>query len=295
MKDYFQIYDLGFNPIPLPTDELGYGLRGLDVSVSSISQDVTEHSMHGVPGNIITGVTDRDREIMLHARLRAKDATDFRLKRDRVYSFFKRLGSFYVTESQQGNKLMKVRVIDSYEFERPENNRTFATVEIPLKIDGQPYWISRFTSMDLHRNQAVPFHGGWSFGMGLDVESDRLTYQHSNKASFNIYNAGTVPLKTIQELDNCIITIKVNETVNNFTLFDATGRYFEYNPMRNDDWTLTPGRKIVLNGARIRMNETPILERTNRYFMRILPGDNTFQMEGLSNYTITFDFRFKYA
>src|SRR5690625_4768235 len=148
MHDYFKIYDLEFNPIPLPVDELGYGLRGLDLDISSISEEVTEHALSRVPGYTQTGFTDRDREMNIHARLIAKDAIDFRLKRDRVFSFFKQLGTFYVTESQQGNKLMKVRVTESYRFERPQGNRTFATVVIPLKIIGQPYWISRFKTME---------------------------------------------------------------------------------------------------------------------------------------------------
>ncbi|KPH76069.1 phage tail domain-containing protein [Oceanobacillus caeni] len=292
MQDYFQIYDLNFNPIPLPTDELGYGLRGLDLDVSSTSEEPTEHRLTGIPGNITTGYTDRDREMSIHARLKANDPTDFRLKRDRVFAFFKRLGTFYVTEVQQGNKLMKVRVVDSYRFERPQNNRTFATADIPLRIEGQPYWISRYKSMDLHKNGGVPFNDHWSFGMGLDV--DKTTYQYSNKKEFNIYNAGTVPLKTIQEKDNCIITIEVKQSVNNFRLYDATGRYFEYNPTKNDSWGLVAGNKIILNGHYVTMNHTPILERTNRYFINLLPGDNIFKMEGLTNYTITFDFRFKY-
>lgn len=294
MQDFFQIYDLDFNPIPLPTDDLGYGLRGLDLTVSSISQEVVEHTSQGIPGSVITGVTDREREMVLHARLKAKDTTDYRLKRDRVFSFFKNLGSFYVAESQQGNKLMKVRVVEPYSFVRPTNNQTFATVDIPLKIDGQPYWISRFKTMDLHQNKGIEVHGGWSFGMGLDVDLNRLIYQHSNKSQFNIYNAGTVKLKTIQEKDNCTITLDINQSVTNFTIHDDTGRRFEYNPQRNDEWTIQSGSKLIFNGHYMILNNTPILERTNRYFFVLLPGDNQFKIDGLSNYTITFDFRFKY-
>ena len=290
MKDYFQIYDLNFNPIPLPTDELGYGLRGLDLVVSSVGEEVTEHALSKVPGYIQTGFTDRDREMSIHARLKAKDAIDFRLKRDRVFSFFKQLGTFYVTEVQQGNKLMKVRVSESYTFERPQGNRTFSTAIIPLKIVGQPYWISRFKTMDLHNAGGVPFDGGWSYGMGLDV--NKTTYQYENVGKFNIYNAGR-PLKTIQEQD-CYITIDVNQTVTDFRLFDSTGRWFEYNPMKDGDWSLKAGDKIVLNGHYMKLNDTPIMERTNRYFIRMLSGDNQFTMQGLNNYKITFDFRFKY-
>ena len=288
----FTIYDLNFNKISLPVDDLGYGLKGLDVYISSTRQEVTERTIAGVAGSVITGYRDSDRDFSIHARLKAKDAIDFRLKRDRVFSFFKRLGDFYITENQQGNKLMKVRVVESYSFERPDNLQTFATVDIPLKIIGQPYWISRFKSTDLHGKEGIDFNSNWSFGMGLDV--NKLQYQFENKSSFTVFNAGTVPLKTIQEKDNCIITIEINQSVTHFKLYDATGRYFEYNPTQESDWSLKSGDKLVLNGHYMTLNSTPIMERTNRYFLQLLAGDNAFTVEGLATYKITFDFQFKY-
>src|SRR5699024_3391396 len=212
--DYFKLYDLNFNEIKLPRDELNYGFRGLDLEVSSISQDITEHALNGLPGNIITGVQDRERTISLKARIKAMNSTDYRLKRDRVYSFFSELGAFYVTESQQGNKLMKVRVIDQYTPDRVDNNQTYAFIDIPLKIHGQPYWQSLVKTMDLHNNKGMAMtpEGKWSFGMGLDVDPSKLKYQFSNAGQFEIYNA-CKQLKTIQEKGNCEIKIEFNQAV----------------------------------------------------------------------------------
>ncbi|WP_188738860.1 phage tail domain-containing protein, partial [Oceanobacillus neutriphilus] len=148
MHDFFNIYDLNFNPIPLPRDELGFGFRGLDLEVSAIGQEISEQNIPSRPGNIITDVRDDDRDISIKGRIKAMNATDYRLKRDRVFAFFNSLGAFYVTEHQQGNKLMKVRVVDKYAPERPENMQTYAFLDIPLKIDGHPYWVSRFKTMD---------------------------------------------------------------------------------------------------------------------------------------------------
>ncbi len=293
MQDFFKIYDLNFNPIPLPVDDLGYGLRGLDLEVSSIGQEITEHSIPRRPGKITTGVRDDDRDMSIKGRIKAMNATDYRLKRDRVFAFFKSLGAFYVTESQQGNKLMKVRVVDKYTPERPDNMQTYAFLDIPLKIDGHPYWVSRFKTMDLHNSKGIPTNGNWSFGMGVDVTPDNLIYQYQNVNEFNIYNAGR-PLKVIQEKDNCEIRIEINQSVTSFMLYDATGAKWEYNPTKKDDWALKNGDIIIFNGHDVRLNKTTIMERTNRYYPVINEGVNKFKIDGLSNFKITFDFRFKY-
>jgi len=293
VNDYFQIYDLNFNPVPLPVDDLGYGLRGLDLIVSSVGQEVTEHSIPGRSGNITTGVRDSGRDMSISARIKAMNATDYRLKRDRVFAFFKSLGAFYVTEAQQGNKLMKVRVVEQYRPERSNNSQTYALVDIPLKIDGQPYWLSRYKTMDLHNHKGVSANGHWSFGMGIDVSPENLIYQYEDVSEFNIYNAG-IPLKTIQEKDNCQIKIEINESVTSFMLYDATGSKWEYNPTKNNDWALKPGDVIIFNGHDVRLNKTTIMERTNRYYPVIKEGINKFKIDGLSQYKITFDFRFKY-
>src|SRR5690625_2939984 len=291
--DHFKIYDLNFNPVPLPVDDLGYGLRGLDLIVSSISQEVTERTIPGRPGKITTGVRDDDRDMSISVRIKAMNATDYRLKRDRVFAFFRSLGAFYVTESQQGNKLMKVRVVEQYTPERPDNLQTYAFVDIPLQLDGHPYWVSRFKSMDLHNHRGIPANGHWSFGMGIDVSPDNLIYQYENVSEFNIYNAG-IPLKTIQEKNNCEIKIEINESVTSFMLYDSTGSKWEYNPSKNSDWTLKSGDMIIFNGHDVRLNKTTIMERTNRYYPIIKEGINKFKVSGLSQYKITFDFRFKY-
>ena len=288
---YFKIYDSNFNAIPLPKDDLSYGLTGLDIFVSSIDQDVTEHNMSRRPGNVLTGFRDNSRSVNIEAMISAMNSTDYRMKRDRVYAFFRSLGSFYVAETQQGNKLLKVRVVDCYIPERL--NQKVATVNIPLKIDGHPYWVSRFKTMDLHRNKGVPTNGNWSFGMGIDVSPDNLKYQYENVSEFNIFNAG-IPLKTIQEKDNCEIRIEIKQNVTSFMLYDATGSKWEYNSQKKEEWKLKNGDEIIFNGHDVRLNKTTIMERTNRYYPIIERGMNRFRATGLTNYKISFDFRFKY-
>src|SRR5699024_1562546 len=142
--------------------------------------------------------------------------------------------TFYITEIQQQNKLLLVRAVEKYTPERPENMQSYALLEIPLKLEEHPYWISRYKTTDLHNNKGISANGHWSFGMGVDVSPDNLIYQYENVREFNIYNAG-IPLKTILEKDDCEMKIEINESVTSFSLEDATGGRWEYNSKKEDD------------------------------------------------------------
>src|SRR5699024_2129440 len=171
----------------------------------------------------------------------------------------------------------------------------YAFVDIPLKIDGQPYWISRFKTMDLHNNKGIPMtkDGKWSFGMGLDVDPSKLKYQFTNVNQFEFFNAGK-QLKTIQEKGNCEIKIEFNQAVTNFSIEDATGGKWEYNASKKSEWAIPTGAVLIFNGHDVRLNGTTIMERTNRYYFVIEKLMNKWKITGLSNYKITLDFRFKY-
>jgi len=290
---YCKFYDSDFNEIKLPQDELGYGLKGIDLHVSSISSEITERKSQGLSGSVVTGVRDDDRQLYLTAMIEAMNSTDFHLKRDRIYSFFSELDNFYITETEQGNKLIEVMAIDSYYAERPDKFQKVAYLNIPLKKVGQPYWISRFKTMDLHNNNGIYFNGNWSFGMNLDVDPSKLKYQFTNVNQFDFYNAGK-QLKTIQEKGNCEIKIEFNQAVTNFSIEDAIGGKWKYNASKKSEWAIPAGAVLIFNGHDVRLNGTTIMERTNRYYPVINKGMNKWKVSGLSNYKITLDFRFKY-
>src|SRR5699024_1113568 len=163
--------------------------------------------------------------------------------------------------------------IDQYTPDRVDNNQTYAFIDIPLKIDGQPYWISRFKTMDLHNNKGMAMtpEGKWSFGMGLDVDPSKLKYQFSNAGQFEIYNAGK-QLKTIQEKGNFVIKIEFKQATKNFSIEDDNGGKWEYNASKKSEWAIPAGSVLVFNGHDVRLNGTTIMERTNRYYFLINKG-----------------------
>src|SRR5699024_10472714 len=160
-------------------------------------------------------------------------------------------------EIQQQNKLLLVRAVERYTPERPENMQSYALLEIPLKIEEHPYWISRYKTMDLHNNKDIPANGHWSFGMGGDVSPGNLVYQYENVRKIKKNNTG-ITMKTKLEKDDGEKKKEINENVTSFSIEDATGGRWEYNNKKEDDWKLKKGDVIIFNGHDVRLNKTTI-------------------------------------
>src|SRR5699024_33017 len=99
------------------------------------------------------------------------------------------------------NKLLLVRAVEKYTPERPENMQLYALLEIPLKIEEYPYWISRYIIIDLHNNKSITVNGHWSFAIGVDVSPYNIIYQYIICIEFNIYNAGNTLKKKLEKED----------------------------------------------------------------------------------------------
>ena len=97
-----------------------------------------------------------------------KDTEDWRLKRDVVYKFFRRLGAFYIAEQYQPHKLLKVVVDGNYNVDRPITR--WGLSEIPLKVLDTPFKRSLYTSLTLN-DEGAQFNDKWSAGMGILTDS----------------------------------------------------------------------------------------------------------------------------
>src|SRR5699024_12828625 len=122
------------------------------------------------------------------------------------------------------------------------------------------------------------------------ILKDMVTFIHEMQfiSLYSIHYMNTVP--------STFYTLSLHDAlpISSFSLEDATGGRWEYNSKKEDDWKLRSGDVIIFNGHDVRLNKTTIMERTNRYYPIIKEGLNKFKIRGISNYKITFDFRFKY-
>ena len=276
----FKIYNLNFNEVKLPVDDLGFGLKSLDINVGPVIYENIYTSSSRA--DQLVKRYPKDRDVSINAMFTAYNTVDWRLKRDRVYSFFRNLGVFYIAESYQPYKLLKVIVDESYEVDRPVIRWGF--LEIPLKIIDTPFKQSLHTTLDID-SEGVRWNDKWGYGMGLSSDSSEWKYKFTN-TNPRFYNAGTEDIKLIQQKGSLIRLIP-KESVPWLEISDGTTS-FRMNRQTTIDSPLT------LKGHQIRVNNANVLDQTNREFLTIKKGWNNWQIRGISKFEIEIDYRFLY-
>lgn len=288
----FKIYDLNFREISLPSDNVGYGLRGLDLFISSIGRRVTTEDIPGLPGTNRTHEVDDTRTADIRALIVSSNTHDYRLKRNRVYSFFRQLGHFYVAESHEPNKLLKVAVDESYIPERPDGLRIWGNLDIPLSIVGKPYRISRYTTLEI--NSGLDRDGKWSRGMHLRRDAAYQQYVFNNVTDINVYNPSDIDLYVKQHLD-CNITFECLQSMSRISLLDHLSNEFIFTD------GLVAGDKIAIEGHRIKKNGQLAAAKFNDVYPTLVKGYSEVYQEYTMNkikvnagLKVTFNFRPKY-
>ena len=281
----FKVYDSNFKEVKIPVDRLGFGSRALEINVGPvIYENVYSQSRRA---DTLVKRYAKDRQVSIVLMVSGMDETDFRMKRDTLYSFFRNLGVFFVAEEQQPFKLIKVIVNDDYDIDRqtPE----IAMPEIPLKIIDTPFKQSLHTTLDID-NEGIRWNNKWGYGMGLSSDSSEWKYSFDTDSGqsydFKFLNAGTEAVKLIQQKES---RIRVE--------FKVAGSWFEIS-----DGTTTfrlnksyvKGDVLVIRGSKIFFNGQNVLQDTNRNFLTVKQGMNTWQTRGPKYYDFSIDFRFLY-
>ena len=296
----FNVFDKNMKQVQLPSDSLKYGILGTELYLSSISRRVTSEEVPGLPGTVRTHVNDGTRTIDMRIIIHAMDEHDFKLKRNRLYTFFRRLGDFYISEEYEPNKLLKVSLDESYLPENPVGVANWSRIEIPLSIVGMPYRVSRYSSMDIHNND-IQFDGKWSAGMhlpavGMTEDGILMDYQYvfENQANIEVFNPSDIDLYIKQHLD-CKIEFECLQSMSEIRLLDGLSNEFVF----TDD--LVTGDIVTIEGHRIKKNGKFDAGKFNDVYPTLLSNfDEVYQqysineMQVSAGVKVTFDFRYKY-
>lgn len=279
----FIIYDLNFREVSLPKDNFGLGLEGLDLFFSSIGRNVSdEHRTH---------VTDGPRSANIRAYIKSMSRQDYKLKRNRVYSFFRQLEDFYIADIDEPNKLLKVSVDTEFTPNWLDGVNHAAEMDIPLSIVGQPYRISRRTSLEL---QNLKRDGKWSRGMHLRRDDAYNQYVFNNVTDISVYNPSDIDLNIKQHLD-FKIKFECLQSMSRISLLDDDSNEFIFTD------SLVTGDIIEIEGHRIKKNGQLAAAKFNDVYPTLKGGYSEVYQEYSMNkikvsagLKVTFDFRPKY-
>lgn len=276
----FKIYDAHYREVTFPIDSLGYGLRGLDINIGPIIyENIYTQSSYA---DKLVKRYPKDRDVNINILFTSMNTVDWRLKRDRVYEFFRNLGVFYVAESHQPFKMLKVIVDEGYEFERVVTN--WGSAEIPLKVVDTPFKQSLHTTLDIDQ-EGIQSNNKWAYGMGLSGDAEQWKYSFSGTEPV-FYNAGTEEIKLIQQKES-EVRIDIKSSVNWFEIYDGETTFRLNKAVKNGDVLRIRGHTITLNGSNV-MGDTKF------NFLSVKKGWNEWEIRNLADFEFKIDFRFLY-
>ncbi|MEA0563269.1 phage tail domain-containing protein [Lysinibacillus irui] len=279
-------------------------IRPIDQKASSVDVD-------GRPGVVRESVNHGSRVIILSIMFIASDELDFALRRDKLFSIFSDLEPFYIYEGRPTYKT------STYEFELPgqtwgQNSQLPTNIEI---LKGKRYKVIRTNMNEVEQNGLIgkvdiefetyqlPYAESpgttldertfdkeiWQTGQGLvAVDPTTLKYVFQDETSFQVYNAGDVPLKT--NLRDMLFEIEFWGSSTNLSITNVTnGTQWQYNGSSNADDVIK-----LETPTRFTKKKNSIFKDTNKKILILEPGWNTIQISGATQFLILFRFKFYY-
>ena len=263
--------------IPLPK-----GVMPLEIFVGSVGKERTVDTVDGRPGVVDYGFNYTDRPVSLFLRIKAADATDFRLLRNEVFATFDVGSAFYVAEADVPSRVLKVVVDESYIPDRLTEE--YADLDINCRTLDSVFWETKYTTLELHDS-------GYSataekYGLVDNIDDEKVQYRFSEN-NFTVYNAGNVAV----EPESMYISILFyycsipdgKMTVKNLT----TGNTLIINSTENRKHIRQDGMVFTIGGVN-RFRDT------NRSFISLAPGDNRFEITGATFDEARIDFKHYY-
>ncbi len=282
-----------------------------DMLIRPIDQKTSSVEVDGRPGVVRESVNHGTRVIILSVMYIASDQLDFALRRDKLFSIFSDLEPFYIYEGRPTYKT------STYEFELPgqtwgQNSQLPTNIEI---LKGKRYKVIRTNMNEVEQNGLIgkvdiefetyqlPYAESpgttldertfdkeiWQTGQGLmAVDPTTLKYIFQNETSFQVYNAGDVPLKT--NLRDMLFEIEFWGSSTNLSITNVTNdTQWQYNGSSNADDVIK-----LETPTRFTKKENSIFKDTNKKVLILEPGWNTIQISGASKFLILFRFKFYY-
>ncbi|AVS30192.1 TPA: phage tail family protein [Listeria monocytogenes] len=251
------------------------GLSVQEVSRQSPQLSMETAEIAGTDG-VIPGMTQFKPFIFsAKCNLQAHDIPDYHLAVREIYEFLFQRDSYYIWSDQMPGIRYEVHP-KPVDFSRESDRVGLLTIEFDVF---KGYAESRGTSLD-----PMTFEVDlWQMGMNLSNRDDLFYIFKEN--TFRVYNAGSDRVNPLMrhELD-IAMTANGTPTIHNLT----TGESFEYQKeLRKTD-------VLLLNNIYPLVNNRRVGKDTNHGIITLEKGWNDFEIKGVTDVTIAFNFPFIY-
>lgn len=265
-----------------------YNITVRDFSVSGIPMVTNYWSTEGRSGVVDLGAEYGQREITIPFYTKSSDMVKYAHVRDKLFSLITSREPVYIREMRTAKedapgtdvfvsgKRYLVRISD---ITSPEQARVYGFGELLYETVETPFSESVKTTLQLEKSGVT---SDWTSDMNL-INTDEARKYTQTARTFRIYNAGDVAVHPFENFLN--ITISGGTGADIRLKNTTTGDEFRYLKAIND-------KTIVLNKALITVNGLRSYRDTNREFISLAPGWNTFEVN--RDVTIKFDFRYYY-
>ena len=262
-------------------------IRLMDFIVSSPNLQHSFQTIDGALGMIDTGTTIGERTIKAMMRATSRDLPSFSLLRDEIFALFGSTEPFYIIEKRIAGKRWLVKTANVFDIPQKNKFGNFTVEFTALKGIAE----SVLSTQAIQQNGISADDNAWSWGMGLETVNDtELIYTHNAVVgtTFRVFNAGNVDVHPFES--DLLITLKdIVGSTSQFRIINLTNQTrLTINTAVNssDVWRY--------DGPNITRNQLAATKDTDKSFIKLSPGWNSFQIYFCTSATIEFDFRFLY-
>ncbi|MBO1583146.1 phage tail domain-containing protein [Bacillus sp. XF8] len=273
-------------------------VQAQDFRVGSIETRPNYIDVNGSNGRIFTGSTFGVRTITVPFYFKAQDLLDVAMIRDKLFEVITSTEPFYIRELRRleyqngenqfvGGKRYKVMLSSTFDIEQTFK---YGFGELTFETSELPFAESIGKSSDIQRYGVDSTSGLWGIGMGIISEDASHIYEHQvvSGQQFKIYNPGSIPVHPFEQELKLVISDVVGSAAG-FKIINVTNF-----STATINVPLTSKDIVIYSGPNVGRNGLAFLRNTNKDFIELVPGWNTFEVFNCTSATVYFDFRFYY-
>ncbi|MBC1470781.1 phage tail family protein [Listeria seeligeri] len=237
--------------------------------------NLVSSEVSGVDGSIPGTVSFSPFVFSVQCNLQALDISDYHLAVKEIYEFLFQRESYYIWSNQMPGIRYEVYP-KPFDFSRETEKVALITLEF---VVFKGYAESRGTTLD-----PLTFETNkWQIGMNIQNAEDNTYVFMENK--FRVYNASSEMINPLRRHDlDIALTAVGNLRMTNLT----TGDTFQYNK------ALKKSDVLLISGVYPYVNDERCGRETNHGIITLAKGWNEFEINGVTNVNIAFNFPFIY-